>query len=133
MEKIKVIIKRANQNPEITEIDSTLKTLQNIVKGNIEMIPFPNIKNVSIILNEEGKLDGLDPTLITPEYGDILVGNLIIAGICRGETVSLTDNQIKKCNTYLQKNQIIDMDIYEAYNAMRQFSDSKRNKEMEAE
>lgn len=91
------------------EIEEGLKSLQKEVDGFIE-IPYINEElyknNIDIIINEEGKLDGLDPSIAvidkeTNEPLDLLVGNVLFTGFTEeGETVGLTDEQISIiCNT----------------------------------
>ncbi len=132
MEKIKAIVKKVNQEPAAMEIDNTLDSYQNLVGGYIEMIPFPNVKNVCIILNEEGKLDGLEPTLLVPEYKDVLAGNFAVVGTKDGDTVSLSDQQIERCNKYLQKYHVSNTDMLTAYDAL-QFTLAHEKTEAEAE
>lgn len=85
------------------EIKEGLKSLQKEVDGFIEI---PHISeelyknNIDIIINEEGKLDGLDPSIAvidkeTNETLDLLVGNVLFTGFTEeGETIGLTDEQI---------------------------------------
>ena len=62
-----------------------------MVGGYIE--PF-GMDDVIAIVNEEGKILGLEPNR---RYGnDILVGNIIIVGDGEEEFISLTEEQIKK-------------------------------------
>lgn len=62
-----------------------------MVGGYIE--PF-GMNDVIAIVNEEGKILGLEPNR---RYGnDILVGNIVIVGDGEEEFISLTEEQIKK-------------------------------------
>lgn len=62
-----------------------------MVGGHIE--PF-GMDDVIAIVNEEGKILGLEPNR---RYGnDILVGNIVIVGDGEEEFISLTEEQIKK-------------------------------------
>lgn len=62
-----------------------------MVGGYIE--PF-GMDDVIAIVNEEGKILGLEPNR---RYGnDILVGNIVIVGNGEEEFISLTEEQIKK-------------------------------------
>lgn len=62
-----------------------------MVGGYIE--PF-GMDDVIAIVNEEGKILGLEPNR---RYGnDILVGNIVIVGDGEEEFISLTEEQIKK-------------------------------------
>lgn len=62
-----------------------------MVGGYIETF---GMDDVIAIVNEEGKILGLEPNR---RYGnDILVGNIVIVGNGEEEFISLTEEQIKK-------------------------------------
>lgn len=104
------------------EIEEGLKSLQKEVDGFIEI---PHISeelyknNIDIIINEEGKLDGLDPSIAvidkeTNETLDLLVGNVLFTGFTEeGETIGLTDEQISIIRNTLRiaKTNIENLDI----------------------
>ena len=73
--KIKVIIKEPNKDPVVSEIVDDLKTIQKIVGGYIEVVPFPNVKGVDLVVNEEGKLEKLPGNFFIPHYEDCIVGS----------------------------------------------------------
>ena len=101
--KIKVIIKEPNKPPQIIEIFNDLKSMQEIVKGYIEVVSFPTVKGVDLIVNEEGKLEKLPGNFFIPHYEDCVVGNCIMAGYNdEGDFISLTDKQIEKVNSYIK-------------------------------
>ena len=89
---------------EEKEIENTLKALQEIVGGWIE-IPFISEKlyeeGIDIIINEEGKLIGLEPQIAIVQKGknkilDLVMGNCIFASHDEeGNTIGLNDRQIK--------------------------------------
>ena len=91
--KIKVLKVEPKKEPEVIEIEDTLKNLQELVGGYIEYV-FPFNDDVAIIDNEEGKLIGLEPNRRLQD--DVLVGTFLIVGVTDdGENTSLTDEQIK--------------------------------------
>lgn len=93
-----VIIKEPNSEPVVSNIDSDLNTLQNLVGGYIEYIKFDI--NFVIIINEEGCIKRLDPNI---KYGDkILVGTIIISSVENGEFTSLPQKSINKILGYLK-------------------------------
>lgn len=98
---MKVIICEPNKKAYVKEIENDLDTLQGIVGGYIEAI-YPYEDNVTIILNEEGKLMGLPCCRnLVNDNGtvfDYCAGNMIIAGLGEDDFCSLTDKQIE---TYL--------------------------------
>lgn len=104
---IKVVLKKANQEAQVIEIEQSLKMLQQLVGGYIEMVECPGVDKVDIILNEEGKLLDLPMNIALPEYEDIAFGDIVFAGVNHqdGDTISLTDGQIINVLLYCKKNQ----------------------------
>lgn len=98
MSKIRVVIKPVGEIARVEYIENELGTFQEIVEGYIELLPLN--PELAIVLNEEGKLIGLDTNLvITTAFGeDNLVGNLIFANISLDGFKSITDENIE----YLQ-------------------------------
>ena len=79
--KVRCIIKRPDeQYGHVTNISTSLKNLQRIVEGPIQMLPIGG--NSVIICNEEGKLRGMLPNFIigTPPLVDGVVGEAIVIG-----------------------------------------------------
>ena len=54
---MKVIVKRVNQKPELTEIENTLEAMQRVVGGYIEVVHVRT--GCVMICNEEGRMMGL--------------------------------------------------------------------------
>lgn len=80
---MKILVVKPYQKPEVIEIDHTLKAMQAVVGGYIEAV-YPFDDEVAIVVNEEGKINGLplnrflfndDGNLI-----DIIVGTFFICG-----------------------------------------------------
>ena len=86
------------------EIENTLESLQKIVGGWIE-IPYISHRFreevIDVIINEEGKLIGLEPQIAVVRKDDnkildLIAGNCIFASHDEeGNTVELTDKQIE--------------------------------------
>ena len=90
--KIRVLIVEPNKEPKQKRIEHTLKNLQSIVGGLIEIVALEN--NADLICNEEGKLLNLE---LNRKVGqDVIAGTFIITGQHYGETISLSRKQIKK-------------------------------------
>lgn len=88
--KITVLIVKPRKAPIVAEIETGLKSYQNIVGGYIEEVQIS--QNATLICNEEGKINGLDPNRIVNE--DMICGTFIIAGSDGGEElISLTEDQ----------------------------------------
>ena len=103
-EKIKVIYKEPGKKCEIKEIGTSLKDYQNEVKGNIESIPFPGKDDVDIVLNDMGKLNGMKPNIVIPEYGDILMGPIFVVGVDERNCMwkSIPDEKIEELVNYME-------------------------------
>ena len=75
---MKIIFKAPGRVPEIRNIDGSLKTLQELVGGNIEPITLHN--GMVILCDEEGKLRGKEPNIWLERIKDTLVGNVVFLG-----------------------------------------------------
>ena len=100
MLKGKVITKKPNEDLKVVEVDfdttNTLKFLQEQVEGYIEVFRLPN--EIDVWLNEEGKLEELEPNVALVSHGqvfDFLVGNLVFASSDNdGNTIPLNEDQL---------------------------------------
>lgn len=97
-EKIKILIVEPYKEPYIKEIEHKLEKMQEIVGGLIEFVELG--ENVDLICNEEGKIHNLEINRIITN--DIVCGTFFIAGQKEGDTISLTDEQIKKYTEYFK-------------------------------
>lgn len=99
--EIKVVIAEPMREAYIYTIKNELSELQKIVGGYIEVLPFTREDNVTIICNEEGKINGLPLNRSLAHEGEIweiIAGTMIIAGddYENGEFIGLTDEQAEK-------------------------------------
>lgn len=98
-EKIKVVLLEPGKIARVTEIDASLEGMQKVVGGLIEPGYFFQ-EPVCFIVNEEGKMRGLDLNRgiydEKKQLIDIIAGTAFICD-CSGENFgSLTDEQLKK-------------------------------------
>lgn len=87
---------------DLDSVDSELKTLQNAVSGWIQAIDV--VGDMSIYLNEEGKMLGLPINKVATQYFDdtygpnydVIVGDVVFTGLpdSEGETTGLTPEQL---------------------------------------
>ena len=80
MSKIKAIIKRPDEEfGHMTNISCTLENLQKIVGGHIETV---YLGGLILIVNEEGKLLGLEPNFRLDQgaFADVILGTAIVVG-----------------------------------------------------
>lgn len=99
----KVMIKKVEEAPKVVEVDElTLEYMQGIVGGYIEM-PYLSealdSRKIDIVINEEGKLEGLEPNMMVMHKGqivDIVVGDMLfVANDGQGNTIGLDDKQLE--------------------------------------
>ena len=74
--KIRVIMKRPDKEPYVTNISDTLENMQKTVGGHIEV--FSLSPDFAIICNEEGKLLGMEPNFRIG--GQYFVGTCFVVG-----------------------------------------------------
>ena len=100
-ETIEVVSVPVGEEAEPVEIENSLGSLQRYVHGYIEVIrPFED-RDVVVIVNEEGKINGLALNRALIDEGgdiiDIIAGNFLIVAVDdTGEFTSLTQTQIRK-------------------------------------
>ena len=88
---MKVIVKEPNKPMEVKNIPNTLEALQGIVGGYIETFP-SYFHDIDIVLNEHGRLDGLEPNIIV--MGELLVGTVVFVAVQGEEFRGLTPEEI---------------------------------------
>ncbi len=116
--KIRILIKRPNEEPVVEEVDDDLKTFQEIVGGRIELIEMPGVDNIDIYANEEAMLEQMPGNIWIAGTGDCVKGTCYMVGcdIENGENVSLTDEQIKTCKKYIKTFELPEgYDLYKDY------------------
>ena len=121
---LRVLIKEPDKAPYVKEIEDTLEAKQEIVGGLIECVEMPDMRNVDLFVNEEGKLDNLKGNFWLPEYEDCVVGTCFMVGYNPEEcdNVSITDEQVEQCKKYI-KNYVIPkgMDLYLDFNILEPY------------
>lgn len=101
---MKVIVKNVNCKQEVREISDGLRASQEIVDGYIEVVPLE--KNVIMVCNEEGKINGLEPNLLFPN--DVIVGNVFFCSDTNyGAFDSLSEDQMKYVTDLVERTQLL--------------------------
>lgn len=95
---IKVVLVEPMKYPRVVEIDRGLESMQKVVGGYIEALPIAD--EVSIVCNEEAKLEGLPPNRGVYHKGelvDIICGTFFVcsAPYYSHSFESLTDDQLE--------------------------------------
>lgn len=94
--KVRVLVIAPNKSPEVQEIVPDLETMQKLVDGYIEMVPYGS-NGVDLVCNEEGKLNGAEPN--RPVWGgrDVIFGQfLLVRHDAEGNCIGLSDQDIKR-------------------------------------
>ena len=96
VDSIKAVVKEPGKAPVVMEVDNSLRGYQKLVNGYIESIPFPGYEDdIDIVINDEGKVLGLEPNIFVREYKDIFCGTLVVVGVTPELTWrGLTDEEV---------------------------------------
>lgn len=89
--QIKAVILEPFKKARIETIENSLETIQGLVGGYIEVLKLNDY--VDIILNEEGKLIGLEPNFRFKH--DVVVGTVVFVSHRGAEFASLHDDWIE--------------------------------------
>lgn len=115
-EIITVVMKLPDEKAEVRKIKNTYKELSEFCEGLIDIAPCP-IDGVDIIFNDEFLMNGMRPNIVTPENYGVICGPIIFAGVDpqTGDTISLTEEQVKKVIQYCNDNMLFNMALDSAY------------------
>lgn len=96
---MKIISVQRNREPEVIEIDGTLKSMQDVVGGYIEIIePFDD--PIAVVLNEEGKINGLPVSRFLyyrdSEYVDAVCGTFFLCGLGEEDLADIPNDLAEK-------------------------------------
>ena len=96
---ITVLLVEPHEHPKVIEAKTGLEDLQQLVGGDIEVV-YPFEDNVGLIVNEEGKINGLPLNrALRDEKGeiyDVIAGSFLVTGLTEDSFGSLTQEQIGK-------------------------------------
>lgn len=102
-EKIKVIKVEPKKEPEVVMLNNEYKDLSAAVGGLIQMV-YPYSDKVGLMLNDEGKLLGMEPNRsLKDEDGniyDVIAGTFYVVGLDEENFGSLSEELIEK---YMKK------------------------------
>ena len=94
-----VMLIEPEARPKVVTMETGLKPLQEAVGGYIEAV-YPFDDPVALIVNEEGKLDGLPLNRAlrhkNGEIYDILAGNILVVGLGEEDFTSLSPKLMDK-------------------------------------
>ena len=96
---ITVLLVEPHEHPKVIEARTGLEDLQQLGGGDIEVV-YPFEDNVGLIVNEEGKINGLPLNrALRDEKGeiyDVIAGSFLVTGLTEDSFGSLTQEQIGK-------------------------------------
>lgn len=93
-----LVRERINQPLQLKEIEGSLEEIQEIIGGNMEIVPMT--QGLLCIYNEEGKMKGLGKNFFH-DYAGWILGTVIFVSDGGDEFRSLTDNQITFIKEYV--------------------------------
>ena len=121
-EKLTVLVVEPMKEPYVKEIDPGLHALQAEVGGDIAA-SYPFDDPVGLVLNDEGKLIGLDLNRsLRDEHGeiyDIVAGTFLVVGVGAEDFQSLTTQQIRKYHEMYSREMISTMKRKEIHDKER--------------
>ena len=99
MSDMNVLLVQPESYPKSVTIGSDLESLQAAVGGSIEVV-YPFEDSVGLIMNEEGKIEGLPLNrALRDDQGelyDIIAGDFLVVGLTEDDFGSLTPEQMDK-------------------------------------
>ena len=99
MSDMNVLLVQPESYPKAVTIGSDLESLQAAVGGSIEAV-YPFEDNVGLIMNEEGKIEGLPLNrALRDDQGelyDIISGDFLVVGLTEDDFGSLSPEQMDK-------------------------------------
>ena len=92
--KIRILYVQPGKHPEKRFAMNKLRTLQQLVGGDMQAVYPWSKDDVALICNDSGKVDGLPLNRCIEDY-DVIAGNFFICGFSGEEFCSLTDKQLR--------------------------------------
>lgn len=87
---MKILLKKVNEKPVITEIPNELQSFQDLVGGYIEVIR-TGIGNTIMVCDEEGKINRKPVNFITPH--EVIVGDVCFCSASGEDFADITEEQ----------------------------------------
>ena len=97
---MRAIYKYPGKDPQRVEIGNELGVLQQIVGGYIETVRISD--NGILVMNEEGKLLGLEPNFYLGAIGDTIVGPVLVVGKNGDEFADLPEDEAEEISRIMR-------------------------------
>jgi hypothetical protein len=116
-EEITVVTKLPNEPAKVEKMKNAYKTISEFCGGLIDMTELPKDDLVSVICNDESLINGMETNIVMPETEGVFCGPIVFAGYDpeTGDSVSLTEKQIKTVLRYCERNMLHHMSLEGAY------------------
>ena len=105
---MKVLVIEPHKKPYEKDVDHTLESLQGIVGGLIEPI---YLDDVAIVVNEEGKINGLSFNRALRDENrrilDLLLGTFFICGLGEEDFTDIPEQAIPKYSRMFSRNEFL--------------------------
>lgn len=97
---MRAIYKAPGKDPQRVEIGNELGVLQQIVGGHIETVRISD--NGILVMNEAGKLRGLEPNFYLGAIGDTIVGSVLVVGENGDEFADLPEDEAEEISRIMR-------------------------------
>jgi hypothetical protein len=98
-----IIVLYVGKEPKVESHDLSLKTMQGLVNGYIEVVPL--CSEFVLVCNEEGKLQDLEPNFAL-KMSDVVCGDAFICKSNGENLIGLTDDDILYLECVIKRNMI---------------------------
>ena len=102
---MRVLLKEPGKDPRTMIIPNDLGTLQQLVDGYIETHTLTD--GLVMIVNEEGKLKGLEPNFYVDRLKDTILGTAIFCGEDGEEFTDIDEHDLTVLQTFFSLDDII--------------------------
>ena len=97
---MRILYKQPGQDPRSLVIPNELKVMQQLVGGYIETLRISD--NGILVMNEEGKLLGLEPNFYLGAIGDTIVGPVLVVGENGDEFADLPEDEAEEISRIMR-------------------------------
>ena len=102
---MRVLVKNPGKDPQTMVITNNLHLLQQLVDGPIEVHTLTD--GLVMIVNEEGKLKGLEPNFYVDRLKDTILGTAIFCGEEGEDLTDISDYDLTVLQTFFSLEPII--------------------------
>lgn len=106
--EMQVLLVRPGEYAERVKIDGSLKSMQNIVGGLIEVV-YPWEERAAIVCNDEALLLGMQPNRFVPEIHSPIFGPFFVCGLGDEDLIGLTEEQLDRYGKMFHFPQLIEI------------------------